>query len=105
MQDRDRRVRGVQVKVRVLNLTHLPKADLFGKCDPYCVLQCLHSDGNTTKFQTEVVKNTYEAEYNEEFVFDISFGSGGQESLLTITVMDRSAFRCPCKCSPSSDTS
>ena len=53
------------VKVTVVKAENLPKADFTGKCDPY--VKC-RLEG--TSMQTRVVANTYDADFDEEFVFE-----------------------------------
>ena len=45
---------------------NLPKVDTFGKCDPFIKLQ----HGSDPPVQTEVVKNVFEAFFEEKFGFD-----------------------------------
>eukprot|EP00291_Cryptomonas_curvata_P008243 CAMPEP_0172191692 /NCGR_PEP_ID=MMETSP1050-20130122/23864_1 /TAXON_ID=233186 /ORGANISM="Cryptomonas curvata, Strain CCAP979/52" /LENGTH=303 /DNA_ID=CAMNT_0012866813 /DNA_START=110 /DNA_END=1018 /DNA_ORIENTATION=+ len=65
----------------MVSVRNLPKMDTFGSCDPFCrVVFC------GEQMETKVVKNTYEAEFNEIFKFDLS---GGQTpSALSIEVLD-----------------
>ena len=52
------------VHIRVIEAKDVPKMDLFGKADPYCLLQISSS---RTVYKTKVIKNTYNPIWNEEF--------------------------------------
>jgi Ca2+-dependent lipid-binding protein len=68
-------------EVKIVSVHNLPKMDTFGSCDPFCkIFFC------GEQHQTKVVKNTYAAEFNEMFKFDLC---GGQTpSALSIEVLD-----------------
>ncbi len=69
------------LEVKMVSVRNLPKMDTFGSCDPFCrIVFC------GEQVETKVVKNTYAAEFNEIFKFDLS---GGQTpSALSIEVLD-----------------
>ena len=69
------------LKVKMVSVCNLPKMDTFGTCDPFCrIVFCGKLE------ETRVMKNTYAAEFNQTFEFDLS---GGQTpSALSIEVLD-----------------
>ena len=82
--DRERSIRGIEFKVRIVSVTHLPKEDLIGTCDPYCKLKC-----QGAAFQTRVIKNTYNAHYDEDFAFSVPYSSAASGApVLEIAVFD-----------------
>lgn len=56
-----------RVQLTVINARHLPKMDLMGSCDPYAKLAF---DGQ--ELQTQVVKQSYDPDWNEEKVLYVS---------------------------------
>ena len=54
--------------VRVVEATDLPKMDLFGKTDAYCILQYAN-DKNLMK--TKVIEKSFKPVWNEEFHFKV----------------------------------
>lgn len=54
--------------IRIIEATGLPKMDLFGKCDPYVVLQY---NNDRVISQTKVIKKTYKPVWNEDFHFPV----------------------------------
>ena len=56
-----------KVAVKVIGARDLPKMDLMGKCDAYCVLEAGEGQTGTTK---RVDKN-YDPDFDEEFSFDV----------------------------------
>ena len=72
----------VQIKLLLKEVENLPKKDLMGTCNAYAVAAVGHSQ----RFATEVVWNSYYAEWNKEF--DVEVGPAAGESLL-VTVFDK----------------
>ena len=58
----------MQLHVRVVEATDVPKMDIFGKADPYCLLQ-LSSSKEVRK--TKVCETTYTPVWNQEFHFPV----------------------------------
>ena len=54
--------------VKVIEATDIPKMDLFGKADPYCILKF----NDKQKYRTKTIENTYKPVWNEEFHFEIN---------------------------------
>lgn len=69
----------MHLKVTIRNVRHLPKMDVLGTCDPYIIL----SLGNQ-KYQTSTKNNTYNPEYDEEFLFNVI----DTTEILTLDLMD-----------------
>lgn len=69
--------------MRIVGVSHLPKMDRFGTCDPFVMLIVASPP---QRFQTPVVKNTYNASWEAQNVFDVALGSGEEE--LVLRVMD-----------------
>jgi len=63
----------VKLKVKLLGATNLKNADWVGKSDPFCICQVLGKPDS--KFQTEVVNNNLNPEWNAEFIVE-DFVSG-----------------------------
>ena len=59
----------MQLHVRVVEATDVPKMDFFGKADPYCLLQLSSS---STVRKTKVCETTYSPVWNEEFHFPVT---------------------------------
>ena len=53
--------------IKVVEATDIPKMDLFGKADPYCILRF----NDKKKCRTKTIDNTYKPVWNEEFHFEI----------------------------------
>lgn len=63
---------------------HLPAMDgMFGKCDAYAILSF-----ENMEHQTDVVKNSYEADWNEQFELDLDDAAIGTRSQCLVTLMD-----------------
>ena len=69
------------LQVTVISVKNLPKMDLLGTCDPFCRLIFCGE-----QVQTSVKKNTYSADFNETFEFDLS--NDQNPSALSIEVLD-----------------
>jgi Ca2+-dependent lipid-binding protein len=74
---------GGVARVRIVDVSHLPKMDRFGTCDPYVMLIVADPP---QRHQTSVVKKTYNASWETDNVFDVALGSGEEE--LVVRVMD-----------------
>ena len=59
----------MQLHVRVVEATDVPKMDFFGKADPYCLLQLSSS---STVRKTKVCESTYSPVWNDEFHFPVT---------------------------------
>ena len=73
---------------------HLPKMDIMGKCDPYAEL---HLGGQGLKHKTKTVSNSYDAEWNEEFVFTVCGDTKADETnneahALHVHIMDHDRY-------------
>jgi Ca2+-dependent lipid-binding protein len=69
------------LEVKMVSVCNLPKMDMFGTCDPFCkILFCGEQN------ETKVIKNTYAADFNETFRFDLS--GGKSPSAMSIEVLD-----------------
>jgi hypothetical protein len=74
-----------RVEVTVVSARHLPKVDILtGKCDPYVVV----SLPGFAEFKTEVIKKTYDPDWQQFFSFDVSDVLEECTSDLSLTVMD-----------------
>jgi hypothetical protein len=74
-----------RVEVMVVSARHLPKVDILtGKCDPYVVV----SLPGLAEFKTEVIKKTYDPDWQQSFSFDIPDVLEDCRSDLSLTVMD-----------------
>ena len=73
---------GREVEVTVVESHHLPKKDLMGKCDAFCIVDFA---GQTWK--TTVKQKAYEAEWNEAHVFSVPDASAAPGEL-RVTVKD-----------------
>ena len=71
----------MHLRVVIKNVRHLPKMDVLGTCDPYVVL----SFGNQ-KYQTSTKYNTYNPDYEEEFLFNVDDTNATE--ILTIDLID-----------------
>ncbi|KAJ1476106.1 hypothetical protein T484DRAFT_1908570, partial [Baffinella frigidus] len=71
-----------EVEVTVVESHHLPKKDLMGKCDAFCIVEFA---GQTWK--TSVKQKSYEAEWNEAHVFSVPDASAAPGEL-RVTVKD-----------------
>lgn len=58
----------MELHVRVVEAQDIPKMDIFGKADPYCILQMSSS---SSSIKTKVCTNTYTPVWNEEFHFTV----------------------------------
>ena len=72
-----------QLKIALGRAQHLPKMDMMGSVDPYVIF----SHGSREQ-KSSVVKNDYNPEWNQEFVFEIQSESDEQEELI-LTIMDK----------------
>mmetsp|Transcript_35405 Transcript_35405/g.64839 ORF Transcript_35405/g.64839 Transcript_35405/m.64839 type:complete len:855 (-) Transcript_35405:21-2585(-) len=54
------------LEVRILSASNLRKADLWGKSDPYCILEIIGKPGSKTK--TKVIKKNLYPKWDEAFV-------------------------------------
>ena len=64
----------IRLSIKVVKVEHLPRLDSFlmgGKCDPYIVVESegQHTRDHNQRFSTQVKKNCFNAEFNEEFKF------------------------------------
>jgi len=56
-----------RLEFTMVSVNSLPKMDgMFGKCDPYALLTFLEK-----QYKTDVVKNTYDAEWMDKFCLDM----------------------------------
>jgi len=60
-------LRAADVRGYCLQAQHLPKMDLFGSVDPYCVLRL----GNQER-KSRIIKKIYNPEWKEDFSFNIT---------------------------------
>ena len=60
-------LRAADVRGYCLQAQHLPKMDLFGSVDPYCVLRL----GNQER-KSRIIKKNYNPEWKEDFSFNIT---------------------------------
>jgi len=74
-----------RLEIRVGLLTHLPKMDTFGSCDPHVELSFAKQT-----FTTKVHKNTLDVDFGEAFIFDMSAPVCQPEELggLIVKVLD-----------------
>ena len=68
-----------KLKIALERAESLPKMDMFGKCDGY-VIMSVNGERQTSK----TIKNTYDPQWDEEFVFDIT----DDDDELIVKVMD-----------------
>lgn len=54
--------------VRVVEATNLPKMDLFGKADPYVIIQY---NNDRALHRTKIIQKTYKPVWNEDFHFPV----------------------------------
>ena len=78
-----------KLTVEVAQAKNIPKMDLMGKCDSYCVL-IINGSGQNNVHSTAVVARNSNPEWNETFTWMIS---SKQDRVLTITVMDKDNFK------------
>jgi len=98
VQLRVRLVPSAHWEVTVLQARNLPRLDVFGKADPYCVLRwfdgleveedevkggLMHWTGNTSSklFKTSTRRNTLAPVWNDSFLFPIHGKPSGEEEL------------------------
>ena len=55
-----------ELMVTIQSARHLPKMDVIGTCDSFCVVEW-----QGQKFQTTVKKNSYSPDWNETFAFPV----------------------------------
>ena len=73
------------VRVSGLQVSHLPKMDRMGKCDPYVVLEL-----GGVQQRTKTLKNRYDAAFEEEFEFcGVVLKPGSEELILRVKDWDR----------------
>ena len=60
------------LEIVVHSVQHLPKMDTFGKCDPF--VKVIY--GSEPSVQTQVIKNVWEAFFEEKFGWDITDSEG-----------------------------
>ena len=72
----------MQLHIKVVEGKDFPKTDVFGKCDPFCVLQ-VNSHGAT--YKTKVEKKTFTPYWTEEFHIPIQ---NPTTDVLNISVFD-----------------
>eukprot|EP00961_Rhodomonas_salina_P113337 1524797-Rhodomonas_salina.5 len=70
------------LEFKVVSTRHLPKMDVMGKCDPFCVVKFAEQEHKTT-----TKKNTYSADWEEVFRFDVD-DVGNSIGGLKLDVMD-----------------
>lgn len=64
--DIDRTFKDLELRVVVVGGMHLPKQDVWGSCDPYCVIKF-----GTEEFKTHVLKNTLQPHWEEGGNFEL----------------------------------
>eukprot|EP00802_Teleaulax_amphioxeia_P008100 Tamp_08108.p1 GENE.Tamp_08108~~Tamp_08108.p1 ORF type:complete len:688 (-),score=86.46 Tamp_08108:317-2224(-) len=64
--DIDRTFKDLELRVVVVGGMHLPKQDVWGSCDPYCVIKF-----GTEEFKTHVLKNTMAPHWEEGGNFEL----------------------------------
>lgn len=69
--------------VRLVGAKDIPKMDLFGKSDPYCIISTLSTGMN---FKSSVKKNTKTPVWNEDFHFPVQ---NPQSEYLNIDMYDK----------------
>eukprot|EP00961_Rhodomonas_salina_P258636 3495138-Rhodomonas_salina.2 len=70
------------LELTVVGARHLPKVDLVGKCDGYCLIKY----GGKVQ-RTKTVKNSYSPDWEETFSFDAP-ADGDAPGTLSVTLMD-----------------
>jgi hypothetical protein len=78
-----------KLTVEVAQAKNLPRMDLLGRCDTYCVL-ILNSSSKQSIYSTTVVPKNTNPEWNETFTWIIS---SKLDRVLTITVMDKDTLK------------
>jgi hypothetical protein len=78
-----------KLTVEVAQAKNLPRMDLLGRCDTYCVL-IISGDGKQSVYSTTVIEKNTNPEWNETFSWLISSKS---DRVLTITLMDKDTFK------------
>jgi hypothetical protein len=74
-----------KVELTVVSARHLPKVDIMtGKCDPYVMI----SFPGFGEFKTEVIKKTYNPDWEQSFSFDVADVLDDCCSDFSVTVMD-----------------
>jgi hypothetical protein len=76
-----------KLNIRLISARDLPKMDLFGKSDPYCVLTSM-TTGMT--FKSSVKKNTLTPRWNEDFHFPVE---SPEAEYLCIEMYDKDATK------------
>lgn len=59
----------LSLHVRVIEATDLPKMDVLGKIDPYCIL---YSSSSSKKQKTKTIKKNYNPKWNQDFTFPVA---------------------------------
>ena len=78
-----------KLTVEVAQAKNIPKMDLLGRCDTYCVL-IVSGDGKQSVYTTTVIPKNNNPEWNETFSWLVSSKS---DRVLTITLMDKDTFK------------
>jgi hypothetical protein len=78
-----------KLTVEVAEAKNLPKMDLLGKCDPYCVL-IINGTGKQNVYSTTIMQKSSNPTWGETFSWMISSNT---DKVLTITVMDKDTFK------------
>jgi Ca2+-dependent lipid-binding protein len=67
------------LEISVISALHLPKMDVFGTCDAYCEVKWLGLE-----YRTRIVKNSYNAEFDDVFEFELAEGERASENLYIV---------------------
>lgn len=73
-----------KVSLQYLQAQHLPKKDLLGSVDPYCVLRL-----GSKEHKSSTIKKNYNPEWKEDFVFNIT--DEKEELVVTLYDWDRTS--------------
>jgi len=82
--DRCHGMGAADVRGYCLQAQHLPKMDLFGSVDPYCVLRL-----GKEERKSSTIKKNYNPEWKEDFVFNIA--DEKEELVVTLYDWDRTS--------------
>jgi len=78
-----------KLTVEIAQAKNLPRMDLLGRCDTYCVL-IISGENKHSVYSTTVIPKNTNPEWNETFSWMISSNS---DRVLTITLMDKDTFK------------
>jgi hypothetical protein len=67
------------LELSIISALHLPKMDVFGTCDAFCEVTWMGAE-----YRTGIVKNSYNAEFNDIFEFEMAEGERVSENLYIV---------------------